>query len=150
EDRFDLVRSYLRLLGPAMPKHVAEFLDSPVKEGKARWPVDAVAVDVGGEIRWILAEDEAALRSAEAVGTRLLGPYDLFLQARDRDTLVPDKARAKELWPVLGRPGAVLVDWEVVGTWRPRKSGKRFNVAVRPWEALPGSVRESVEEQAER
>lgn len=150
EDRFDLIRSYLRLLGPATPKHVAEFLDSPVKEVKARWPVDAVEVGVEGEARWILAEDEAALRSAEAAGTRLLGPYDLFLQARDRGTLVPDKARAKELWPVLGRPGAVLVDGEIVGTWRPRKSGRRFNVAVRPWEALPGSVREAVEEQAER
>lgn len=150
QERFDLVRSYLRLLGPATPKHVAEFLDSPVKDVKARWPGDAVAVDVEGEARWLLAEDEAALRSAAASGTRLLGPYDLFLQARDRSTLVPDKARAKELWPVLGRPGAVLVDGSLVGTWRPRKSGKRFTVAVRPWGAMSGAVREAVEEQAGR
>lgn len=150
QERFDLVRSYLRLLGPATPKHVAEFLDSPVKDVKARWPEDAVEVRAEGETRWVLAEDEAALRSAAAAGTRLLGPYDLFLQARDRSTLVPDRARAKELWPVLGRPGAVLVDGAIVGTWRPRKAGKRFKVAVRPWEAMPGAVREAVAEQAGR
>lgn len=154
EARFDLVRSYVRLLGPATPKHVAEFLDSPVKEVKAHWPEDAVEVGVegpaGGERRWILAGDEAALRSAEAEGTRLLGPYDLFLQARDRATLVPDPARAKELWPVLGRPGAVLVDGAIVGTWRPRKAGKKFTVLVRPWEGMSAPAREAVVEQAWR
>ncbi|WP_026931374.1 winged helix DNA-binding domain-containing protein [Glycomyces tenuis] len=150
DERFDLVRSYLRLLGPATPKHVAEFLDSTVKEVKARWPEDTVEVRVDGEARWALAEDEAALRSAEAEGTRLLGPYDLFLQARDRATLVPDKARAKELWPVLGRPGAVLVDGEVAGTWRPRKAGKKFTVAVRPWGGMSAALRDAVAEQAER
>jgi hypothetical protein len=151
EDRFDLIRCYLRLLGPAAPKHVAEFLDSPVKEVKARWPEDAVEVDVeDGERRWVLAEDEAALRSAATEGARLLGPYDLFLQARDRATLVPDRARAKELWPVLGRPGAVLVDGDIVGTWRPRKAGKRFTVLVRTWGAMSAATREVVAAQAER
>ena len=60
------------------------------------------------------AGDRAALDAADAEGTRLLGPFDLFLQARDRTTLVPDAARAKALWPVLGRPGAVLVDGDLI------------------------------------
>ncbi|GAB3651272.1 winged helix DNA-binding domain-containing protein [Glycomyces tarimensis] len=150
ESRFDLIRSYLRLLGPATPKQVSEFLDAPVKDVKAHWPEDAVEVDVDGEARSILSGDAESLRSADASVTRLLGPYDLFLQARDRTTIVPDKARAKELWPVLGRPGAVLADGEVVGTWRPRKSGKRFSVAVRPWTRLSKTVRGAVNEQAER
>ena len=38
---------------------------------------------------------------------RLVGPYELSLQARDRELLVPDVARHKALWPVLGRPGGV-------------------------------------------
>lgn len=151
-ERFDPVRSYLRLFGPATPKQVAEFLDSPVKDVKARWPGDVAEVRVDGEARWLLAEDEEALRSAgSATGvTRLLGPYDLFLQGRDRATLMPDKARAKELWPVLGRPGALLVGNELVGTWRPRKSGKKFRVAVRLWEELPKAARGAVAEEAER
>ncbi|HEY3261153.1 MAG TPA: crosslink repair DNA glycosylase YcaQ family protein, partial [Pseudonocardiaceae bacterium] len=122
-DRFDLVRAYLRLLGPATPKHVADYLDAPLKDVKDRWPDDVSEVTVDGEARSLLADDEKALGSAGATAIRLLGPFDLFLQARDRTTLVPDTANAKELWPVLGRPGAILVGGELVGTWRPRQSG---------------------------
>ncbi|MBY8872577.1 winged helix DNA-binding domain-containing protein [Micromonospora sp. PLK6-60] len=149
-DRFDLIRAYLRLLGPATPRDVAGYLDAPVKEVKARWPRDVVEVTVDGEARALLAADAPALASAEAPATRLLGPFDLFLQAKDRATLVPDAAHARELWPVLGRPGAVLVDGELVGTWRPRKSGSRLTVTVRPWAKLPDSRRRAVVEQAER
>lgn len=149
-DRFDLIRAYLRLLGPATPRHVADYLDAPVKEVKARWPEDVIEVRVGGEARSLLAADEQALESADANGTWLLGPFDLFLQAKDRATLVPDPARAKELWPVLGRPGAVLVDDALVGTWRPRKSGRTLKVTVQPWQKLPATTRDSIVEQAER
>ena len=41
---------------------------------------------------------------------RLLGPFDPFLQARDREVVVPDPAHRKDLWRTLGRPGGVLVD----------------------------------------
>lgn len=150
EPRFDLVRDYLRFLGPATHKQVAEFIDSPVKEVKAHWPEDAIEVEVDGERRWILEGDLAALEDASASGTRLLGPYDLFLQGRDRATILPDTARHKALWPVLGRPGAVVVDGEVAGVWRPRKSGKRFRVAVEPWRELSEVERAAVGEQAER
>jgi hypothetical protein len=149
-ERFDLVRAYLRLLGPATPKQVAEYIDAPLKDIKQRWPEDVVEVTVEGETRWLLAADEGALASAEAEGVRLLGPFDLFLQARDRATLVPDPARAKQLWPVLGRPGAVLVDGDLVGVWRPRQNGGRLTVAVQPWRRLPGAVRKAVTDQAER
>lgn len=148
-DRFDLIRAYLRLLGPATPKHVAEYLDAPLQDVKARWPEDVTEVTVDGEPRWLLADDEEAWGSAGVEGARLLGPYDLFLQARDRGTLVSGAARAKALWPVLGRPGAVLVDGDLVGTWRPRKSGSRLTVAVQPWGKLPGAVRKRIAAQAE-
>jgi hypothetical protein len=145
-----VVRAYLRLLGPATPKHVADYLDAPVKDVRQRWPDDAVEVSVGGETRWVLDADEPRLLDGMVDVVRLLGPFDLFLQARDRPLLVDDPVRAKELWPVLGRPGAVLVDGELVGTWRPRKAGKRLTVLVHPWVRLPPARREAVEEQAER
>ena len=45
------------------------------------------------------------------------------------------------------RPGAVLADGEVAGTWRPRKTGSSLVVAVELWTAVP---REAVTEAAER
>ena len=147
---FDLIRAYLHLLGPATAKQVADYLDAPLKDVKARWPDDVIEVMVDGEARSLLAADEQALECADAKAIRLLGPFDLFLQARDRATLVADTAQAKQLWLTLGRPGAVLVDGELVGTWRPRQSGKTLRVAVEPWQKLSDATRKAVTEQAER
>ncbi|MET7752261.1 crosslink repair DNA glycosylase YcaQ family protein [Micromonospora sp. NPDC005367] len=85
-----------------------------------------------------------------ATTTRLLGPFDLFLQVRDRAALVSGTAHAKELWPVPGRPGAVPVDGELVGSWRPRKAGNTLTVAVQPWQKLSATTRDNIGEQAER
>ncbi|ONH61643.1 hypothetical protein CcI49_05410 [Frankia sp. CcI49] len=148
--RFDVIRGYLRFLGPAAPKQVAEFLDAPVKEIRARWPADAVEVCVEGEARWILAEDRDRLGHGAVTSTRLLGPYDLFLQARDRALLVGDQARAKALWPVLGRPGAVLVGGEVAGLWRPRQTAGKLRLNLTMWRPLTQALRASIDAQAER
>lgn len=148
--RLDVVRAYLRLLGPATPKQVAAYVDTPVKEVEQRWPADVVEVSVDGERRWCLEADGARLRDGPVDVVRLLGPFDLFLQSRDRETLVPDAAHAKALWPVLGRPGAVLADGELVGIWRPRKAGKTLTVLVEPWRQLSAGTRDALAEQAER
>ncbi|MDQ4006542.1 MAG: winged helix DNA-binding domain-containing protein [Actinomycetota bacterium] len=148
--RHDVIRTYLRLLGPATHRHVADYLDAPVKEVRARWPEDATEVAVDGEARWVLAADAERLAEAVPAAVRLLGPFDLFLQAKDRLLLVHDEARAKALWPALGRPGAVLAGGEVAGLWRPRKSGDRLRVLVTPWTHVSASLRHGVEEQAER
>jgi hypothetical protein len=146
----DVVRAYLRLLGPATPRHVADYLDAPIKDVKARWPSDVAEVSVEGEARWVLATDEDQLRAGRAKVTRLLGPFDLFLQAKDRRLLVNDPARATALWPVLGRPGAVLLDGEVAAMWRPRKSGKTLRVQIEPCVNASAPVRSRIAEQAER
>ena len=112
------IRRYLEFQGPATPHDVAAFLDAPVTEVKKHWPEDAVSVRLDGEERWLIGEPQSAGSSGLV---RLLGPYDLLLQGRDRDLIVPDGSRHKELWPVIGRPGAVLVGVDVVGTWRPAR-----------------------------
>ncbi len=83
-------------------------------------------------------------------GVRLVGPYDPYVQLRDRELLVADEARRKDLWRVLGRPGAIVADGEVIGTWRPRASGRRLTVRIEPWATLSSRDRAAVEEQAER
>jgi Winged helix DNA-binding domain len=149
-ERYDVIRAYLRLLGPATQKHVADYLDAPLKEVKARWPSDAVEVSVDGQPRWILRSDADRVSAGRAKGTRLLGPFDPFLQARDRSLLVDDAARAKALWPVLGRPGAVLRDGEIAGTWRPRQTGTRLKIRLDLRARASAAIRSAVAEQAER
>jgi hypothetical protein len=148
-EHLDPVRVVLRLLGPSTPKLVGGYIDSPVREVKEHWPEDVVPVEVEGLTLDVLADDLDALvdpPAAEAV--RLLGPFDLFLQGRDRELVVLDPGARKDLWRTLGRPGGVLVGHEVVGSWRPRSKGKRLQVAVTVWDG--GPVPAGVEEQAER
>jgi hypothetical protein len=158
--RFDLIRTYLRFFAPARPRDVAGFLDAPLKDVRAHWPDDAVQVHAPdlrasgrGEPAFALAPDLEAV-AADGTGpggtVRLLGPHDPYLQLRDRETLVADSARAKELWRALGRPGAVAVDGEVVGTWRPRASGRKLSLAVDHWGPHDAALDAAVSEQAER
>lgn len=148
--RHDVVRGCLRLLGPQTPKQVSEFLDASAKDVAAHWPQDAVPVDVDGEARWILEDDLASLAEADATATRLLGPYDLFLQTRDRRLLVDDATRAKALWPVLGRPGAVLLGRDIAGLWRPRQSGGTLGLQITPWARFTKADQAAITTQAER
>jgi hypothetical protein len=158
DDRFDVVRGYLRSSGPASVKAIATFLDAPVAEITARLPEDVVAVRIGGTSsgdveHWVLEEDVAALRTRARRSTgvvRLVGSHDPYLQLRDREVLVADGARRKDLWRTLGRPGAVLLDGEVAGTWRPRASGKALTVLVEPWGRMTGATKTAVRLEAER
>lgn len=147
-ETLDPVRAVLHLFGPTTPAHVAGYLDTPVAQVRARWPEDATEVEVDDERRWVLGATSAPDPAAVRGGVRLLGPYDLFLQARDRELVVPDGVRRKDLWRVLGRPGAILSGHEVVGTWRPRASGRRLRLLLDPWTRLPR--RALLEEQAAR
>jgi hypothetical protein len=56
--------------------------------------------------------------------------YDVYLQQRDRSTIVPDRTAHKQIWRIIGNPGVVLQDGEIVATWRPSKKGKRLGLSV--------------------
>ncbi|GAA2524723.1 crosslink repair DNA glycosylase YcaQ family protein [Pilimelia columellifera subsp. columellifera] len=156
DERFHVVRNYLRFYGPATVPEAAKFLDAPVRDVQAAWPSDAVPVtldDDGPRVRrHVLATDLDALTAADVTTgvARLVGPYDAYLQGRDRSVLVPDTTRHKALWPVLGRPGAVLVDGEVAGVWRPRSSGGKLSLRVELWTPLRPPARKSLSAEAER
>ena len=145
--RLQPLRNYLRFFGPSTPRDVATFLDAPVTEMKRHWPEDAVELEVAGSRAWLL-DPPAAADPPDVV--KLLGSHDLLLQIRNRHLLVPDASRHKALWPVIGRPGAVLVGPDIVGLWRPRASGGDLSVRLELWAPVTGPTRARIETEAER
>lgn len=147
-----LVLSYLTLLGPATQADVADYLGVRRGDLVAHWPQDdLVDVDVDGRPTVLpagLVDELAGAQPPDAV--RLLGGMDPFLQARDRDVLVPDRAVHKVLWPVLGRPGVLLANGEVAGVWRPKSSGRGLTLHVEAFAPVPPRVWTIVEEEAAR
>jgi hypothetical protein len=146
-----LAVGYLTYLGPAAVGEFAGYLEARRADVATAWPDDLVEVSVEGRTAFLPASCIDASRSAPAPDiVRLLGPFDPYLQARDRELIVPDKAVHKILWPVLGRPGAVFVDGEVAGTWRTKTSGKKLTITVEAFAPLPPKVWRQAEAEAER
>jgi hypothetical protein len=148
-----LVLAYLTLLGPASQADAADYLGVRRADLEDAWPEsDLIEVRVGkAKPTYLPKKQQRALSSPpEPDVVRLLGAFDPYLQARDRSVLVPDKTAHKTLWPVLARPGVLLVDGEIAGTWRGRSSGGKLTVTVEPFGALPETAWDEVEAEAER
>lgn len=146
----DLISTYLRLLGPATPVEVAKYFGSATAEMRKVWPDGLAEVTVDGRRTWLPAAAVGDLKSAEPVrGARLLPPMDALIQARDRDLLVPDRERQKEVWRILGNPGVLLLDGEIAGVWRAKMAGKkRVDLTVTPFGSLTAKARKTVEAEA--
>jgi len=132
--RAELLRRFLAALGPATATGFATWAGLTPADARATWEV--------------VADEPArnpAPHDAPARGVRLLPPGDLFLQAPDRDLLVPDAARRAAVWPRgTPQPGALLVDGELAGTWRRR--GHRLEVAA--FDHPSEETRRAAEEEA--
>jgi hypothetical protein len=142
---------YLEVLGPASPAHLAEFLGTSRTIAKTLAPeglVEVTYADAPGG-GWV---PEAALEKLRSAGlprmTRLLAPGDPWLQARDRELVLPDKDRRKSVWGAIGNPGVVLVDGDVVGTWRAKTQRQRLVVTVQPMESVSRRTRAEIEDEA--
>jgi hypothetical protein len=148
----ELVRRYLAALGPSTRAHFAHWAGLGTAHARELWDlvVDELAdVRVDGRSRaWLLARDLPRLRDPPpAHGVRLLAPGDPLLLGRDRESLVPDPARRRRVWAMLGGAGLVLADGRPVATWRGRKHGRRLAVTV---EAFAPLTRNALEAEAER
>lgn len=148
-----LVHRYLRFLGPATPTEVAKWLDTSTANVRDIWPDDLAEVSVDGRRAWLPEGNVDELLDCDRVElVRLLPAMDPFLQARDHDLLVPDKAEQKALWTILGNPGALLVDGQIGGMWRARLVGrKKLEVTVTSFDAyIDPSLRDDVQAEADR
>lgn len=154
EARRELVIRFLRAYGPSTPAGLADWLGVAPSDIAPWWDLvqdDLVRVDVDGAHRWLLAEDLEALEASQAdaiEGVRLLPPGDPFLQLPDREVLVPARAQQRQLWRSLHAPGALLLDGEVVATWRGRKKSSRLDITVEPFRPLPPTAHAAIDAAA--
>jgi hypothetical protein len=152
--RADLVERYLRCYGPSTPEHFAEWGGIGDQQALAAWAQvrnDLRQVRCMDATAWIHRADAERLASApRATGVRLLPPHDPYLQVRDRGTLVADRSLRRRVWRATGSPGAVLVDGQVLATWRPRASGRTLDLRIELLGDLPDRAAGLIREEAER
>jgi hypothetical protein len=128
-----LARRFLSAYGPSTPSLFARWAGIAPAHAKALWARAGELEDVtlGGKRTWALPGDVDVLADPPSVtGVRLIGGYDPYLAARDRELLLPREADRKRLWTILGNPGAVLRDGVIAGIWRAAKQGRRLVVTV--------------------
>jgi hypothetical protein len=150
--RLELARRYLHVYGPTTPEAFADWAGIGPRQGTnafdalgtSRTPVRTPIGDA-----WILTRDEPTFRAASRppAPARLLPSGDAFylLQGTDRELLVPNATRRRQLWTPRVWPGAILVEGEIAGTWR-RANEK---VDVEPWRRLSRAQRDAVVAEAE-
>lgn len=151
EARLELARRFLHVFGPTTPASFAKW--AGIGPGPARSAFDQLAGSMVptrtplGDA-WILESDEARLRAPAGppAPARLLpsgDPYYLLWGA-DRGLLVADAGRRDQLWTSRVWPGAVLVDGDVVGTWRRDAA----TVVIDPWRRLAAHEQKAIEAEA--
>jgi hypothetical protein len=151
EARRELARRYLRVFGPATPAAFATW--AGIAEAEARTTFEALGASLTA-VRtpigdaWILARDEPEFREPPGppATARLLPSGDAYyLQwGAGRELLIPDAAQRAELWTSRVWPGALLVEGEIVGTWRRAQA----DLSVQPWRRLTHGERAAVEAEA--
>ena len=153
EARRELARRWLHVSGPSTPAAFATWAGIAPRAGRPVFEalghgLRPVRTPLGEA--WILASDEAAFREAASAPAspapvRILSSGDPYLMAGDRELLVPDADRRRELYPPgTVWPGGLMVAGELVGTWR--RAADRMT--VRSWRRLSRGEREAVEAEA--
>ncbi|MDB5058497.1 MAG: hypothetical protein JWO59_1969 [Chloroflexi bacterium] len=147
-----LLRRYLRCFGPSTAEHFAAWAGIAPADARHSWDSmldNLVEIDFEGRRSWLHADDLACLESpVQPTGVRFLPPFDAYLDQRDRETLLPDKALHSRVWTKLGNPGVVLVDGRLAGTWRPQKKGKRLVLTVETFSPASREARTEIEAEA--
>jgi hypothetical protein len=148
----ELIETYLRFVGPASIGDVAAWLTTTQAEVKQIWPSGLAEVDVEGRTTWIPeSEMDLLLDPPEPPRALLVPTSDPFLQDRNKLFLVPDKALHKVMWPVIGQPGAVLVDGDVAGIWRTKASGrKKLEIRITEFTPIEQDARTVLAQEADR
>jgi hypothetical protein len=148
--RLELARRFLGWLGPSTVDGFAWWAGIEPDDAAETWKAISGELVVVNDDHWMLAADEEALRPPAGGGddgpepVRWLPQGDPYLGAADRRRLIPDHELCNDLFPNGVWPGALLVDGEIVGTWR-RSQGR---ITATPWWPLDDASRDAAVQEA--
>lgn len=150
--RLELAKRYLHVFGPGTADSFRAWAGIEREAaataferlGRSTTPVRTPIGDAT-----ILRGDEVHFRDPTSTdeAVRLLPSGDAYYLLHDeaqRSLLVRDARRRDLLWTSRVWPGALLVDGEIVGTWRRSKT----TVSIAPWKRLTRATRARVEEES--
>lgn len=150
QPRLALLQAYFRINGPTTRTLFRDWMEGSTQGVAELWGNlgdDLVRVKVDTK-RQDLPESlvEALQNAPPAEGVALVPPNDPWLRQADRTLLVPDADRRRAVYRPLSGPGALLVDGEVAGTWRYRRSERQ--VTVEAFDPITTSQRATAKESA--
>jgi hypothetical protein len=149
--RLELARRYLHVFGPSTAEEYAKWAGIMPRAGVAVFAAlgdSLIAVRTPIGQAWILSADEATVRepAGQAAPARLLPSGDAYflLWGAQRELLVPDPAHRDELWTSRVWPGALLVNGQIIGTWR----RAQHIVSIQAWQRVSRPARDAIASEA--
>lgn len=150
QPRLALLQAFFRVNGPASRALFRDWAASSTQSTRELWDElvnDLVTVTVDNkrcELPGALVD--AVEHAPTADGVALVPPHDPYLRQVDRTLLVPDTGRRRAVYRALSGPGALLVDGEVAGTWRYRRS--EHQLTVEPFGEVTPTQKRAAEQRA--
>lgn len=154
--QLELFRRYLRAYGPATARDFGRWSGLPVSVVRPLSEVlrpELAEVELEGAKVFVLARDLGELSRAKLKQdiVRLLPHFDPYLLAHaDKAHLVAPRFYKRVYRSQGWISPVVLVNGRVAGVWNYTRVGQRLRVQVEPFENLVRSVRQRVEEEADR
>jgi len=132
DPRAQLLRTFFRVNGPTSRTLYRDWQEAGTAGVGELWNamgVDLVLVEIAKK-RYDLPESlaDAVQKARPAKGVALVPPNDPYVRQVDRALLVPDSARRQKIFKALSGPGALLVDGEIAGSWRYRRSDAEVTI----------------------
>jgi hypothetical protein len=108
-------------------------------------------VEVDGNVAWLAAGD-TMVPSKAPQGVRLLPYFDAYtVGCQPRELLFPVRAAERALTPS-GQAGnfpVLLIGGTVAGVWHQRRSGRKLDITVEPFDQLTPTQRRELNDQVE-
>jgi hypothetical protein len=137
----ELTRRYFGAFAPASDRDFAKWAGLSIRD--CRVGLELIAGELDEAADGLLALRGATLRAPRSPLVRLLPAFDTYLLGYERRGYAVDRAGERRILPGGGvlKP-TVCVDGRLVGLWSSKRSGRRLDVWIEPFDELPaGSAR---------